>query len=381
MMDRTGYHRLRLADYLDKFMAAYKKIFGDNRNIDSDTQEGQMIGIFAEVASDMDQKGEDIYNAYNPQSNAGVAMSKQVQLMGLTRLDSTYTVATVTCSGVKGTFIEKGSKIKTSDTGEVFLTDNDVTIADIKSVNVGVTAKNQRAIIAMAGTLTVIVSPVSGWQNVTNKTDAIVGRDNETDTELRRRFSKCKAKIGANMVDSLYSQLMNDKDIKDVYIFENLTEQTQKGVPPRSFETFIKCGKNETIGQIIWNNKTGGTISFGQISVKAKDITGRPQTVYFSRPLEVSIWMILNISTTADFPANGKDQILQAIVDYADTNMLIGTDVNYADLFTPILNSVKGVSVVSMFIARHETPTERENIAINESELATFDKGRITINA
>jgi hypothetical protein len=96
--------------------------------------------------------------------------------------------------------------------------------------------------------------------------------------------------------------------------------------------------------------------------------------------VEIPIHITLNITATGSFPPGGQDKIRKAVIDYANDNIKIGTNIIYADLFPPILQSVVGFVIVSMFIGKTENPTGRDNIDIAESEIGTFSSESVVIN-
>ena len=65
-------------EYLKGRMRA---IFGDDINLDADTQDGQMVGIVAAAISDVNAQAIAVYNAYNPTTAKGVALDSAVKVV------------------------------------------------------------------------------------------------------------------------------------------------------------------------------------------------------------------------------------------------------------------------------------------------------------
>ena len=89
------------------------------------------------------------------------------------------------------------------------------------SVTVGSTAETAGATAIPANTLTVIETPVGGWDSVTNENDAITGRDIETDTALRQRYKASLQVVGAGTVDAIRSKLLQVSGVSEAFVLEN----------------------------------------------------------------------------------------------------------------------------------------------------------------
>ena len=77
------------------------------------------------------------------------------------------------------------------------------------------------------GTITQIVTAVTGLQEVTNLGGYLPGREKETDTELRQSYIKKIFHLGSRMADSIASKLLNDvSNVDSVTVFENDTDYT-----------------------------------------------------------------------------------------------------------------------------------------------------------
>ena len=85
-------------------------------------------------------------------------------------------------------------------------------------------AQNFGAIPAPQGSLTQIVTPVTGWNTITNFEAGITGREQETDAELRLRRLKSLRIAGYATVESIRSRILQEvSGVTAVEIFENVT--------------------------------------------------------------------------------------------------------------------------------------------------------------
>lgn len=83
-------------------------------------------------------------------------------------------------------------------------------------------AQNEGSILAVSGALSVIESPVSGWDSITNLTDGSTGNDTETDPDLRLRREVSLRVIGAATASAIEARLLQEvSNVTAVNILEN----------------------------------------------------------------------------------------------------------------------------------------------------------------
>lgn len=246
----------------------------------------------------------------------------------------------------------------------------------------GLQASEIGDIEAEANTITTIVTPVLGWDSVTNPLAASPGRLAETDEELRLRFRNTKLDRSTNLLDSIYAALINIEGVEEVAIYENDTSITDSnGVLGHSFLPVVLGGSSQLIAEAIWENKPIGILSQGNTVVTIIDTQGFPHDIGFERPNPVTIYVTINLTTDPNiYPGDGDDQIRQAIIDYADENIGVGDDVIWSRLFTPI-NSIPGHQVDSMFIGTSPSPSGTSNIPIAFNAVASFTSANIQVNS
>lgn len=231
-----------------------------------------------------------------------------------------------------------------------------------------------------ASTIDTIVTPVLGWDSVTNPSAITSGRLEETDEELRIRFRNSKFERASNIIESLYSALFAVDTVSEVVIYENDTDVTDtNGIPPHSFSPVVVGGTSTDIANAIWQNKPVGILSYGNTTVSITDSQGFVHDVSFERPNPVVIYIDMALTTDSDFPSDGADLIRSAIVEYFEENLGVGDDVIYSRLFTPI-NSVAGHQVDSLYIGLSASPTGTASLPIAFNEIASINDVNITIS-
>lgn len=236
-------------------------------------------------------------------------------------------------------------------------------------------------------TLTKIDTPVIGWDSVYNVLPATAGRFTETDDELRLRFRNTKFTRSINILDSLYSDLVNVDGVTNVRIYENDTDDpvniADTGtylLDDHSFLAVVLGGSPSDIADTIWKNKPTGIQSVGNTLQTIYDSQGFPHPIRYEIPNPTAIYITMELETDALlFPADGAAQIKQAIIDYAQENFSVGDDVAASRLYTPI-NSIAGHEVNYLYIGTSASPTGSTTIPIEFNRIASFDPANIIIN-
>ena len=246
---------------------------------------------------------------------------------------------------------------------------------------VNATAVNSGPVVALAGSITQIDTPIFGWQTVTNIADATEGTDRETNAELRERRSTSTQSAGQNLADSLFGQLSNLDNVTSARVISNGTDVTSpEGIPAHQFLSIIQGGLNEDIAQIVWNNTPQGISSFGAITEQITDSQGFPQDVKFSRPTEKDIYFLVTVTTDTNYPGNGDLDIANNILAFGNVNYGIGDDVILSQFYTPV-NSVLGVISIDIKISFTAPATGTSNLTIAFDEIANYDISFITVSS
>lgn len=246
-------------------------------------------------------------------------------------------------------------------------------LGEVQSVTVG-------KVEAEANTLTVILTPQLGWDSVTNPIAASPGRNLETDEELRLRFRETKFERASNILEALYSALINLEGVEEVRIYENDTDVVDGfGVPAHGFMPIVVGGVSSEIAQTIWENKPMGIRSYGDTVVVIFDTQGFAHNIGFDRPDPVQIYITMTLTTNSEFPATGPDDIRSALIAYFESNLGIGDDVIYSRLYTPI-NLTPGHQIDSLTIGTSPSPVGTSNVVIDFDQIASLSSANIIIN-
>lgn len=354
---------------------------------------GERFNVLASVALSPSVAAGAVFSVTNVQNNAAYVIT-------YARLTSSSTVSFTSSASATQASIVAGLKAEidanhpslvatvVGSTLKVDLADIFQTVTFSKSSNLGITkvtklgdvqAEDFGPIEQPVNTITTIATPVLGWDSVTNPISANTGRFKETDAELRERFRVSKFERASNILEALYSALINLDAVEQVVIYENDTDLTDdKGIPAHSFLPIVLGGISTNIAQTIWENKPLGIRSFGNTSVTIYDSQGFPHDIGFERPNPVNVYISIELVTDSNYPQDGDAIMKAAIAAYMEANFGIGEDVIYSRLYTPI-NSVPGHQVLDLSIGTSPSPTGKANIPIGFNELYSLDPSNIII--
>jgi uncharacterized phage protein gp47/JayE len=384
----TGFKRKRLDQLLEELNSEVQSIFGENFNVSPESPDGQINGTISESNANLWEIAEESYNAFNPSAVTGITQDNLYELNGITRLPATSSSAVLTISGTQSTVIPLGSLISTSDTNVQFSTESEVTIPVSGSITVIASAVVTGPISALVGTLTVIDTPITGWDSVTNLADALVGTNEESDVDFRARREQSVARDAQAIIDAIFAEVRSVAGVTQTTVLENDTNTgpDANGLPAHSVHVIVVGGDDQDIGEAIFLKKTLGATPFGSTTVQVNDDQSIPHDVSFSRPTEIAIYVEVNLTTFSDYPVDGDDQIKQAIIDYAEGNLItgrgffLGDDVIHSEIYTPI-NTIQGHTVDSMFIKTSFPADQTADIPIAVDETSQFVIANITVNS
>lgn len=268
----------------------------------------------------------------------------------------------------------------------------DLTVNKVNSVG-SVENNVAGAIQALANSITQIVTPVVGLDSVNNPVALTIGREEETDEELRVRHTDSVQVAGTATVTAIQSSLSEVQGVTQALVVENRGTTTDgEGRPAKSYECVVEGGNEDDIGQKIWDTKPAGVETYGDILNVVTDVNGNSQSVYFSRPEPSYIWIEVDYTLYDEesFPLDGEDKIKEAIVNYATSNLRLGDDVIPKRFFGGIYSAVSGIEDLVIRIASsgddpNTEPTGgsfTENpIDITSTQIAKLDTSRITVTA
>lgn len=261
-------------------------------------------------------------------------------------------------------------------------------IAITQAVTVAASCTVDGPTAALANTIRTLAAAISGIVGVINEFDAEVGRNDETDAELRARWQDRLTIAGLATPDRIRAAVLAVDAVSFVRVFENESDVVDlDGRPPHCFQVVVLGGVDNAIAQAIWNAKPAGILSYGtNASGTAVDSLGTSHTVDFQRPTVRYLWLNIVITEGEGFPQTGTPAtaIQEAIVAWCDANLTVGSDLYRIQIAGVCTATIPGIA--SITITTDDTPTSggppvytAADIVVDDDEILIADSTRIAI--
>lgn len=370
------------AEILEYFQSQARNIFGQDVNIDADTQDGQLVAIFALALSDVNAQAIATYNQFNPNTAVGVGLDSAVKTNGITRHTATNSTVDLVLIGQAGTVITNG--VATDDNENRWLLPEQVIIPVNGEITVTASAEEVGAIEASPNTITQIGTPTLGWQSVNNPTQATVGVAVETDAELRQRQSRSTELPSVSLWEGIIGSLLNLPGVIRVSGVKNDEDDpSPEGVPGHTIAMIVDGGEVDEIGETIFLKKGEGVGTYGSVQTTYIDTYGFPNVIKFSRPTIVNAYITLTITPSTTYISSVADEIKQRIADYIN-GLSIGESVNIARvLSSAVKDCTTGVDdrfdVTAITMGEASGSQTAASIPIEWNEAAYCDVDNITV--
>ncbi len=411
---------------------------------------GVIIALVAVLAAALWQLGKLLYNSQRASGAFGVLLDGVLELTGVVRLQQTKSTVDCVAVGTNATVLSVGRRIKnavtltywvstvektiatlsawapttayvkgdlrTNDSGKIYyctiagtsagsggptgtgtaIVDGSVTwrfiAAGTAAVVVPFESELYGQIVGAAGNLTTIETSQGGWTSVVNPLDAEQGRTVETDAQARVRRNADLRSTGNAALDAIVSDVAQVDGVVRVKCFKNDTDVTDvDGVPPHSVEVLVRGGTDAAVGAALLATVAAGIRTHGTTTVVVVDSEGQNQTIKFTRPEVVNMYVTHEIVIdAATFPADGDAQVKQATVDFSEGLAVGGVEFDYGyldidddvipDLLRTPPKQISGVKYVSAVkIGTAPGPTSTAIHVITGRQVADLDTSRIVV--
>lgn len=274
--------------------------------------------------------------------------------------------------------------------------DNDDNLGVESVVSAGnVTCTVTGGIPAPQNTVTTILSPINGLKSTNNPEAYVIGRSEETDSELRNRAISFRSTAGKATVDSMVSALLQVDGVSSAAVNERFVSQGDSGLgqPAGSLQIVVAGGTDDDeIAQTIWDTKPAGVQIWAlndstYNSGTARDYYDELKTIEFNRP--TNILMVVTVTyqvfDTGIYPENDQDAydaIANAIVTFGNS-LGAGEDVKPSEFEGVVYGAVSGI--YNVFIQVNSSNGNAgsypatETILMSPTEEAFFDFDQITV--
>jgi uncharacterized phage protein gp47/JayE len=372
-IDTFGIHSPPFEDILLYLQAQVQAIFGTDIYLGNDSQDGQMLGIFASAIYDTNSLAIQTYNSFSPATAQGIGLSSVVKINGIARLLPTNSTVDVTISGVVGTQIFNGQVQDLN--GNKWGLPPSVLVPTSGEVTVTAIALTAGAITAGPNSVTKIVTPTLGWQSVTNTGSATTGSPLESDVALRRRQTTSTMLPSVTALDGMIGAVAAVEGVTRYAVYENDTNLTDSnGLPGHSVAFVVEGGDPGAIALSIATHKTPGAGTYGTTTEIIVDQYGVPHNIRFFLPTVVPITVVIHLTALTGYTSTIGNNIVSAVINYINS-IPIGQSVFLSKVIaTANLSNPESLTfnITQVLLARNNgSPTNQDvTIAFNESASA-----------
>lgn len=342
-IDATGIHAPTYADVLDYLKAQYSSIYGADSYLEADSQDGQLLAVFALAINDANSAAVAIYNSFSPATAQGAALASNVKINGIAKKSASFSAADLLIVGQAGTTITNG--IAKDANSNLWALPATVIIPPSGSITVTATCKSLGAVEAAAGTINQIGTPTLGWQTVSNPAIASPGNPVESDAALRQRQTTSTAIPSLTVLEGIVGAVADVAGVSRYVAYENDTNATDSnGIPSHSISLVVAGGDAMAIASAIAAKKTPGAGTYGSTTEVVTDTYGIPHPINFFRPTDAPITAAITIKALAGYTSGTGDALKKAISDYVNSVPIGGGAskcVEWGDALTAA-NSVSG---------------------------------------
>lgn len=254
------------------------------------------------------------------------------------------------------------------------------------SVIVAAQAIEYGPFIAAIGSITNINTPISGWDAVSNQSEANIGRLDEDNTDFRVRLAGETSSADGGTAAALKSKLLNPDlapGVTYVTIAENRENVEVNGLKANSIHVTIVGGEHQTIIDLIGKYGPGGAATNGAESGVYTDSEGNPQDIFYSRVDSIAPYYIIEL--TLD-PSIHEGEVLSAEDEatikqsLANVSYQHGQDIlNHRNVAAVSACGVDGLWTITVKQSLSPGPTLTSNLSIDSTEVVVVDLSRVSV--
>lgn len=356
-INQNGFKADSFIEILTRLSTQLKDIYGQDINLDQDTPDGQMVGINTTVISDLQDLALYIYNAMDPDFAEGVNLDRLLKLLARIRLPATKSTVDINLTFNRDATIPITYTVSDTNgqnwqiTSEQTLTAGTHLIT-FESVEYGM-------IIAEANTITQQVTIMTEIDSLTNPADAVSGRDEESDQELRERRNKILEVNAYSTVGSIVGKILTLDNVADCVVYENKTSvyDSERDLNSHSIWVIVKGGELDQITETIVKDKTAGTGLKGLIEGTYIENfiiqSGKNRTIIhtanFDRPTEKEIYLKFNVKRRVPTQSIDMDNIKNTL---ADRVFQIAENITVTELYATIYSAATNFIATDLQVSR-----------------------------
>ena len=295
-----------------------------------ESPDGQLIGTMTYELFQAWAQLNNVYNSYNPTVASGAALRNIGLITGIPFGAASKSYATLETQGTVGTIIPALSLVSDAD-GNEFYSSFEVAIPG----NIQVVSKESGVLDVSAGSVTTIVTPVTGWTGITQLLDGNSGTTAQTQQQYRNSRQRTVMRNSVSIADAMQANL-HELGIDQANVFNNDSNATVSGVPANTIEVTVgeisPAITDYMIAQVILSTNSMGCSTFGTTTVAITDTQGVSHNISFTKATQFDVEMAINITFLDPDFAGAEESIKAALIAHINS-LEAGADVVWSRLF------------------------------------------------
>lgn len=346
-LDRDGLTLDTRNQIYSNMQADWQEIMGGDVNFESNTPDGQILQIFAQMCADYSEVTREIYNSFFPNKVGSTVQDERYAINGVFRKEGSYTIQTIKITVDKTVTLQgldQTSEPYTvqSDNGEQWYLLDTVTITEDSPVqSLSFRAKEKGNVQPAIGTITSQVTVVQGVISVNNEVaPTSYGTEEGTDEAFAIRREQSVSNPSKNNITAIKGNILALDSVNqcEVYQYTPTYDESDElvtddmGIPVGGNWVIVDGGDGYSIANVIYENSSNNILK-GSVTENILTVSGQTVAIKFERPVAVPLYIKFNIQETVAGATFDTDLIKSEIVEnctfklgqYADTSYV--TDV------------------------------------------------------
>jgi hypothetical protein len=385
----TGIIAPTYAQIFAYLQSQYQAIFGADVYLGNDSQDGQLLGVFAQAISDANAACIAVYNSFSPATAQGAGLSSNVQINGLTRLVPSFSTVSLTLTGIANQVITNGQAVDTS--GNIWALPASVNLGPTGTITAIATCTVAGAVSAAPGTIVNIQTAVYGWQTVNNIGAAALGAPVESDAALRIRQAASVSLPSVTVFEGIIAAIEQVAGVTRVRGIENNTSSGLSvpggSIPANNLDFIVEGGSTTNIFNAIFTKITPGIPTYNgggtnNNTITITDTNGSTRVLNFQTPTDATISIALTVHGLTGWSTPTEALIQQALLTYIEA-LPIGANISYFSLIAPaaLPGTILGntFEITAMTVQKNALSPVTADIQLNYNEAAVSSLTNIVI--